>query len=337
MSLRNILLLLTAIFVGAGAIYFARSWLDSERAALEALRSVGDEEPEVRFVLVAKRSLARGMFVKVEDLRWQAWPDEILDESYVVKGGPRKAEDFAGAVVRFPVVAGEPVTSERLVRPGERGFLAAALKPGMRAVTIPVSVTTGVAGFILPGDHIDMLLTHRFGGRKGGRYATETLMPDIRVIAIDQRLNLQNQGVKVSKTLTFEVTPKEVEMVTVARRLGSISLSLRSLAQPELAADGEVEAGTGIATNDVVPEPRGRGYTWGNEVSLLLTSKQQQKKVTIIRGGRRQAVAAKPSPILLQPMPAAADSDDEEDDEEAGEIESGPADDTAPAEPVEEE
>jgi pilus assembly protein CpaB len=316
---------LTAIFVGAGAIYFARSWLDSERAALEALRSIGDDEPEVRFVLVAKRSLARGIFVKVEDLRWQAWPDETLDETYVVRGGPRKLEHFAGAVVRFPVVAGEPVTSARLVRPGERGFLAAALKPGMRAVTIPVSVTTGVAGFILPGDHVDMLLTHKFGGR---RFATETLMPDIRVIAIDQRLNLENQGVKVSKTLTFEVTPKEVEMVTVARRLGSISLSLRSLAQPELAAEGEVKAGTGIAANDVVPEPRGRGYTWGNEISLLLNRASKNKKVTIVRGGRRQAVAAAPSP-QPQVQLKAPDFADEDGDEE---FESGPAEDTAPAE-----
>ena len=81
MSLRNILLLLAAIFVGAGAIYFARSWLDSERAALEALRSSGEEDPEVKYILVAKRSLARGMFVKADDLRWQAWPDETLDEN----------------------------------------------------------------------------------------------------------------------------------------------------------------------------------------------------------------------------------------------------------------
>ncbi len=312
MSLRNALLLVTAIIVGAGAIYFARSWLDSERAALEALRSIGVEETEVKFVLVAKRTLGRGIFVKVEDLRWQAWPDETMDENYVVKGGPRTEEDFAGAVVRFPIVAGEPVTSARLVRPGERGFLAAALKPGMRAITIPVSVTTGVAGFILPGDHIDLLLTHRFGGRSSGRYATETLMPDIRVIAIDQRLNLQ-QGAKVSKTLTFEVTPKEVEMVTVARRLGSISLSLRSLAISEPVDDADEEGpedGTGIAANDVVPEPRGRGYTWGNEVSLLLTARAQRKMVVIIRGGRRQAVAANPSKV------ASGEADEVGDDAE---------------------
>lgn len=324
MSLRNILLLLTAIFIGAGAIYFARSWLDSERAALEALRLIGDDEPDVKFVLVAKRSLARGMFVKVEDLRWQAWPDETLDENYVVKGGPRTAEHFKDAVVRFPVVAGEPVTSARLVRKGERGFLAAALKPGMRAVTIPVSVTTGVAGFILPGDHVDLLLTHRFGGRKSARYATETLMPDIRVIAIDQRLGMGKQGAKVSKTLTFEVTPKEVEMVTVARRLGSMSLSLRSLAQEDLVAEADSgEAGTGIAANDVVPEARGRGYTWGNEVSLLLTTKAKRKRVTIVRGGRRQAVVANPS---KKPEDETADPEDED----VAELDD--SDDAAPAE-----
>ncbi|MCP4328755.1 MAG: Flp pilus assembly protein CpaB [Alphaproteobacteria bacterium] len=399
MSIRNVLLFLTAVLVAGGAVYFAQSWLDAERAALEALRMIDrGEEPEADYILVAKKHLARGTFVKEEDLRWQAWPDETLDKAYIVRGEGSDPKSFEGAVVRFPIVQGEPVTSARLVRRGERGFLAAALRPGKRAITIPISVTTGVAGFVLPGDHVDMLLTHRLGRRS---YATETLIPDLRVIAIDQRLNQKEGAAKVSKTLTFEVDPKQVEMVTVARRLGSLSLSLRSLAEDEAvlaeatqpAAAGEngpesssderkassadgaradyanaaelipnerpimtaslrtpmADTGAGAAPSSIAGDSAGvastdsegvagggdpimsiwessggnplapdrnrqddgRGYTFGQEVSLLLLDRAKRKKVTIIRGGRRQSLAAKASP-------SEAEQDDEEEAKREG-------------------
>jgi len=326
MSLRNVLLLIVAIVVAASAVMFARSWLDSERAAIEAMRVQPKEEAD-KFVLVAARNLSRGSFVKAEDLRWQAWPDETLDEAYVerAEGTP---EDFAGAVVRYPVVSGEPITSARIVRPGERGFLAAALEPGKRAVTIPVNVTSGVAGFVFPGDSIDLLLTMRFKEGKSSRYVTETLMPEIRVIAIDQRLNDQQEGARVAKTMTFEVSPKEVEMINVARRLGAISLSLRSLTDVAAYLDYQEPDGPegeiGIAANDELPEERGRGFTWDREVSAILAARANQTRVTIIRGGSRGSVAAdKPKDEedeaeggdqLADDTPAIVDNDDPQEE-----------------------
>lgn len=313
MSLRNILLLLTAVVVAAGAVYFARAWLDSERAAIEAMRKPEKQEAATQFVLVAKKNLERGSFVKPADLRWQAWPEGTLAETYVVRGKSGKPDDFAGAVVRFPVTAGEPITGANVVKPGEKGFMAAALSPGMRAITIPVDVTSGVAGFVFPGDRVDLMLTHQFKPGKGRpRYVTETLMPEVRVIAIDQRIAAGKDGAKVAKTVTFEVSPKEAEMVTVARRIGPISLSLRSLADTPTVEELETMTGElGIAANDTYPEIRGRGFTWDREVSAILAAQAQQKsdRVLIIRGGK------KPS----RQMARVAAEDEEEDEEENAE------------------
>lgn len=316
MSLRNVLLLLTAILVAAGAVYVAQSWLDSERAALDAMRQgAPEDETDTTYVLVAKAHLSRGTFVKPEDLRWQAWPDESLDKTYVTKDGGTP-QDFAGAVVRYPVVSGEPITSQRIVRPGEQGFMAAALEPGMRAVTIPVNVTTGVAGFVFPGDRVDLLLTLQFkqGRRTNDRYVTETLMPDIRVIAIDQRLTSEQEGPRVAKTITFEVTPKDVERITVAQRLGGISLSLRSLAEDESTAiaqvpltDSDADADLAALSAADVADLSERGFTWDQEVSTVLAGVLNGDRVTIIRGRKSGTIGTR----------SGSGSEDDEDESEA--------------------
>lgn len=312
MSVRNLLLLIMAILIASGAVYFANSWLDSERAAIEAMRARGVEaDPEVTHVMVASRNLQRGSFIKPEDIRWQAWPGETLDKAYIVKG-QGVVEDFAGAVVRYPVMSGEPITAARIVKPGQQGFLAAVLQPGMRAITIPVNVTSGVAGFIFPGDRIDLLLTHRFRQSGGNRFATETLMSEVRVIAIDQRLSAAQEGAQVAKTITFEVSPKEAESITVARQLGAISLSLRSLAESEGSNDGEVkesedkvaavdqgEAAAAAAIAKAAsqdPEAAdkiGNEFIWDKEVSTILAARFNAKGVTVLRGtsAKRLSVA----------------------------------------------
>ena len=93
-----------------------------------------------------------------------------------------------GTVVRYQISAGEPVTQGSLVAPGDRGFLAAALGPGMRAVTVPVSAKTGVAGFVFPGDRVDIVLTQTVAGDDEGAdlKAAETFLRNMRVLATDQ-------------------------------------------------------------------------------------------------------------------------------------------------------
>ena len=179
--------------------------------------------------------------MRPENLRWQTWPADDIAAAYIVEG-KGKVEDFVGAVVRSASSDGEPVTDGRIVRPGDRGFMAAVLTPGYRAVTVTVTVSSGLAGFVFPGDRVDLLLTLAVPGETDGklqRHASETLLTNLRVLAVDQRADDQSKEVVVAKTATLEVTPKQAETIAVATELGNLSLSLRSLATP---SDGDDRA-----------------------------------------------------------------------------------------------
>lgn len=264
MSPRRIILIVVALVVSGLTIFLGKSWLEAERnAALEASRNQQQQPAQpTSMVLVAKGPLVAGQFVRPENLRWQAWPNDGLSPSYVVQG-QRALEDFIGAVVRTGMGDGEPITETRLVRPGDRGFLAAVLTPGYRAVTVNVSPSSGIAGFVFPGDHVDMILTMMvksddasqttwsYKRTADGTQETkrennnqnrenrvgETVLTDVRVLAMDQRADDQNKEVVVGKTATLEVTPKQAEIIAVVSDLGKLSLSLRSIARDESEAE----------------------------------------------------------------------------------------------------
>jgi pilus assembly protein CpaB len=155
-----------------------------------------------------------------------------------------------GTVVRYSITAGEPVTQGALVAPGDSGFLAAALGPGMRAITVSVSEKTGVGGFVFPGDHIDLMLTQTINGTEGQNLnTTETILRNLRVLATDQKTETTTTEdgkteVKVSRTVTLEATPKIAEKIAVAQTIGTLSLSLRSLADSQSDLDHAIAAGT---------------------------------------------------------------------------------------------
>src|ERR1700731_2743543 len=160
MSPRRIIFIAVALLVSGLTMWLGRSYLEAQRqAALEASRqqAPAPQQPST-MVLVAKGNLAAGQFVRPENLRWQPWPNDGISPSYIVQG-QRQLEDFIGAVVRSSVGDGDPITETRLVRPTDRGFLAAVLNPGYRAVTVNVTPSSGVSGFVFPGDHVDLLLT----------------------------------------------------------------------------------------------------------------------------------------------------------------------------------
>lgn len=286
MRLRIIVLLVIAAVVGLGTIHFTRQWLAAERASMVPETRVVQAVASTH-VMVAARNLARGQFVRLEDLRWQAWPDEEVPPTYM-RQGEHELEQFVGSVARVSLMAGEPITRPRLVKPGDRGFLAAVLSPGMRAVSVPINETSGVAGLIFPGDRVDLLLTHNVQpfGNGSVHKATETAMSNIRILALDQIVDNPAGQPRVARTATFELTPRQVEMVQVLRQLGDLSLSLRSLAQtPEELAElqlasaerpldalGQVLAGekpTRPQAGQEEAEPR-RTYTLDTEVSVFL-------------------------------------------------------------------
>ncbi len=229
MRLRTLLLLFLAVGLAGGTAMLARAWLAAQRAAEIAEASPMALPAPAKSVLVARTEIRRGQIMKPEDLSWQVWPEGGLDKSYVVLG-TRTPESFAGWVARNPISAGEPLSETKIIAPGNRGFLAAVLRPGMRAISVPVTITSGISGFIFPGDQVDLMITHQIptgtaGGNSGGyeHKAAETVLHDVRVIAIDQRLESKSGEAVVAHTATLEVTPKQTEMIAVAGEIGKLA------------------------------------------------------------------------------------------------------------------
>jgi pilus assembly protein CpaB len=314
---RTIILIFAALLTAGGTIYFAQSWISRERAELEALRKQPVKQEAETQVLVAKKNLPAGLFLKPEDVEWRPWPEDGVVPSYYLKGEIEKT-GLIGAVVRRGIAAGEPISEGKIARPGDQGFLAAVLEPGMRAVTVSINSTAGVAGFVFPGDRVDLLLTTEIqGDGRGKRYATETVLTKLRVLAVDQRVNDIENTPKVSKTVTVEVTPKQAEMIAVADKLGHLSLALRSLARKDQSRDGDDGTQTvkatvangaadakdadpsdkqkpdvSVAADSIERQPpeRGRTVTLDSEASRLVGPRSDANQVIIIRGAKAEAV-----------------------------------------------
>ena len=185
-------------------------------------------------VLVASSDIPAGTFVRSDaSLAMVEWPKENITPAMITNETTTVA-DFNGSVARRTIAKGETITKNMLVRSSEGGFMSAVLEPGKRAISLAVDATSGNAGFIFPGDHVDLILTHTFGGSNGNnatqQRASETFIQDARVLAVDQSLDNPENKAVLAKTVTLEVTPKQAEGINVAKDLGKISLSLRSLA-----------------------------------------------------------------------------------------------------------
>ncbi len=279
MRVRTLLLFLVALMLAGGTAMLVRSWLAQRPTVAEAGPIVLPPAPP-KSILVAHADINRGQILKPVDLAWQPWPEAGIGRSYI-QAGVKKPEDFAGWVARDPLVAGEPVTESKIVAPGGRGFLAAVLSPGMRAVSVPVTATSGISGLVFPGDQVDILISEvlpatGLNGNGTQQKAAETVLHDVRVLAVDQRLENKTGEAPVPHNVTFEVTPKQAEKIAVATEMGKLSLSLRSLATLSIEE----------ASADSSPEPG----TLDTDVSRLLGKPLKSKdnpeaeKVTVLRG-----------------------------------------------------
>lgn len=248
MDKKKLMLLLGALVIAIGTALAARSLFSG--ASTPQADAAAQQVPQGPKVLVAQRALPMGTILTQDSFSFQSWPKEMVQDAYFLEGEADMTK-MLGTVVRNDITAGQPITQGSLVSPGDRGFLAAALGPGMRAVTITVSQKTGVAGFIFPGDHVDLLLTSVVGGDNDATplKTTETILRNLRVLATDQSTNTDiiegRSVVRQSKTVTIEVTPRIAEKIQVAETLGTLSLSLRSL------ADNQSDLERAIATGAV--------------------------------------------------------------------------------------
>ena len=239
MFVRNLLLVLGGIAMLAG-LALSAVWL---RQTTSGPTSNAAPPPIVQSaVLVAARPLLAGTLLRTEDITWQDRSPGAIEPGNLVRGQVSE-KNFLGAVTRRGFGAGEPLNAGDLVKPSERGFLAAVLKPGTRAVSISVDDSQSASGLLLPEDHVDVLLTQSFGDSVASpahKQVGETVLLDVRVIAVDQSLNPPNQtpvldrrvvGVepRLPKTVTLEVSPRQAEVLLVASQLGRLGVSVRPL------------------------------------------------------------------------------------------------------------
>lgn len=281
---RTLLLAVAALATAGLTAFMVQGWIANQRTLLLAQRPVEAPREQANQILVAKQDLPAGTFVKPEHLQWRAWPADGLDDSFV-----RKSKDgmdgFTGAVVRKGIVAGEPITAKRVVKAGERGFLAAVLSPGMRAVSVKVNAASGISGLVFPGDRVDVILSHKIKtqGTKNRtvRSASETVLTNVRVLAIGQTTDDQKNEPIVAKTATLEVSPKQAEVVAVVIQLGKLSLSLRSLAKTdeEMKLNGNAQANRNNG--------RAYSYTRDSDVSRLIgAASSNLHTVEVIQGSK---------------------------------------------------
>jgi pilus assembly protein CpaB len=278
MDKKKLVLLLGALIIAIGTAMAARSMFAGASTPEADAKAQEMKGPKV---LVSQRGLPVGTIITADALKFQMWPKDMVDNAYFLEG-EASMDKLLGTVVRYPITAGEPITQGALVAPGDRGFLAAALGPGMRAVTIPTSAKTGVAGFIFPGDRVDIVLTQSVKGDGPSLKAAETILRNIRVLATDQSTESTTVDgktkVKKFSTVTLEVTPKIAEKIAVAQTIGTLSLSLRSI------ADNQSELERAIAAGEVqLPE----GATREDEEKAMRAAltRPQDKAETFVTGG----------------------------------------------------
>ncbi len=251
-------------------------------------------------VLVAKKALPVGTIIDADSFSFQPWPKELMQNAYYMDGQPDgDPKKLLGTVVRYAMTAGQPITKGSLVGPQDRGFLAAALGAGMRAITVPVNTNSGVAGFVFPGDHIDLVLTQQVegGGDGPALKVSETIIRNLRVLATDQRITDKDDDgktqVKVFGNVTLEVTPRIAEKIAVAQSLGSLSLSLRSI------ADNSSDLERAVASGEV-KVPAGTSPDQEKQMLLAMANRPNDSNTTFSTGGdvsrfQRRTVPARPA------------------------------------------
>ena len=313
MDAKKLLLLIAALVMAGLSAFMARGLFGGETPAQAEAAPAQAALPSGPEVLVAVRPMPVGTIVGPESFRFQRWPTDLVGKNYFVKGESDLAA-LNGTVVRYAITAGAPLTQGSLVKPGDRGFLAAALGPGMRAVTVAVSAQSGVAGFVFPGDRVDLVLTQEVAGGGDGPplKAAETIIRNIRVLATDQRTDkhVDDDGKTVVaqfSNVTMEATPRIAEKIAVAQAIGQLSLSLRSIADNQ--AELEDAVASGAIKLPAAADPRAE-----RQMLLQVASRPIDKDTTVTVGadvsrfqrssipGRAGGVA--PTPSLTAPSTA---------------------------------
>lgn len=226
MNLSKVLIIIIALGVAIGAMMFSKSLIGQPQQVAE-VKVV--EEIEKTNILLAKTTMPMGHQVTEDDIIWQEWPKDMVHKNMITQdNGEDMMQKALASIVKIQIDEGDPIRFSKLIDPKDGGLLSAILAPGMRAVSTPISPETGAGGFILPNDKVDILLTKQ---DRNSQNKTKTILVNIKVLAIDQTIREEDgQQVVVGRTATLELSSAQSEILALANNEGSLTLSLRSLA-----------------------------------------------------------------------------------------------------------
>ncbi len=314
MNVRSLILALVAVLIAAGAALGVRHLVSGSQTP-QVIAAPQVKDPD-KMVLVAVKPLPTGHIIAIENLKWVAWPEDGVDPQFHVKGVVTE-QSLAGKVVKVSVAQGAPLLLNQVVGPGERGFLAAVLGKNMRAVTVAVSDTSGVGGFVFPGDRVDLVLTHEVPNGAGlPLRGSETILTNVRVLAVNEKTDdiAQVGAIASVRSVTLEVPPPFVEEIAVMQRLGAISLSLRPItdsatvdvantnktAAPAVSTDpakaaaaATVAAKADMESPLIMPSDKNRTLTVDRQVSKLVTMARQPNSSS--GGGASMPISTAPA------------------------------------------
>ena len=262
MSMTRILILVAALGAAGLAAFLVRGLVAGGPNQAQAVNV------ETTEILVVAKAIPVGGKIVAGDLKWSGWPKSAMDPSYIVhETQPQALEDAQnGSVARAPLLPGEPVTGQKVIKADGAGFMAAVLTPGMRGISVKVSAELGAGGFILPNDRVDVIMTRKLGNDDQGVPTVKslTVLRGVRVLAIDQTAKEEGDSNSiVGKTATLELTPEQAETVALAEAMGELHLSLRSLTQPEHAEDMDTDAMRHALSNGADNSNQVAVFRWG--------------------------------------------------------------------------
>jgi pilus assembly protein CpaB len=275
MSPVRLIILLVAAGAAIAAVFLVRSvQAPAPAAAATAAATPVKPAAPAKQLLVARQAIPAGKFVTADDLRWQEWPADSATGSFMEQKADAEAlEKMVGAVARFDLVEGEPVTTTKLVHPGDSGFMSVMLNPHMRAVAIEIAPDTAAGGFIQPNDRVDVIITREVetthpGANTIQNVRSDLILANVRVLAIDGIYGVPaatGQGaVLVGTRATLELTPADATLISSAKRAGDLALSLRSITDMQ-APQGATPTGR-VYRDGVAQGSEGvRVYRYGTE------------------------------------------------------------------------
>ena len=242
-----VVLLVVAVIASGLAAFLAKHWMASSSSRRAA-------ETETVGVLGAGRDIAAGTVLGAGDLRLDKWPRSTVSPRLVTATGARTPiPGYVGKITRFALTEGEPVTADGVFKQDTAGVLAGMLEPGMRAVSVPITNSSAVSGFVTPGDRVDVVLTRDMSttpsmdGAHGGKLASDVVIQNVRVLGMDLNADATSVHPAVAHTATLEVTVQDAERLAVAAQAGTLSLALRR------AGSSEIEAIRPMAVADLGP------------------------------------------------------------------------------------